>query len=66
MKKSIKIIDQLLLLVFLLIVISRIINFQFINLIQGIFFILIAIHIYQHRKVIIYSILGFKKKQSKK
>ena len=63
MKKSILIVDWLLIIIFILMVISKFINLPFTNVIQPIFFVLIIIHIIQHWKVIVYSLKGLKKKQ---
>jgi len=62
MKKSILIVDWLLIIIFILMVVSKFINLPFTNIIQPIFFVLIIIHIIQHWKVIIYSLKGLKKK----
>lgn len=55
MKKGILIVDGLLLVIFIFIVLSKFVTLSFINILQLIFFILIAIHIGQHWKVIIFS-----------
>jgi hypothetical protein len=62
MKKSILIIDWVLIAIFILMVLSKFINLPFTKIIQPIFFIFIAIHIIQHYKIIIYSLKGLKKK----
>ncbi len=54
MKKYTLIIDYLLITIFTFIILSKIIDIQFIKIIQLIFFILISIHIIQHRKIIFF------------
>jgi hypothetical protein len=61
MKKSILIIDWLLIIIIILMIVSKFINLTFTKIIQPIFFILIIIHIIQHWKVIVYSLKGLKK-----
>lgn len=62
MKKGILLVDYLLIIVFILIVLSKFVNLPFTKVIQPIFFALIAIHIIQHRKIIIFSIKKLFKK----
>ncbi len=67
MKKSILIVDWLLIIVFILMIVSNIIVSKFINLpftkiIQPIFLVLIIIHIIQHWKVVINSFKGSREK----
>jgi hypothetical protein len=62
MKKSILIIDWVLIVIFILMVLSKFINLPFTKIIQPIFFVFIATHIIQHWKIIIYSIKKLKKK----
>ena len=62
MKKSLLIVDALLIIVFILIIVSKFINLSFTKVIQPIFFVLIIIHIIQHWKVIVYSLKGLKKR----
>jgi len=62
MKKSILIVDWLLIIIFILMIVSKFINLPFTKIIQPIFFILIIIHIIQHWKVIVYSLKGLKKR----
>ena len=61
MKKSIWIVDGLLITAFILMLVSKVFSLHFAKFIQPIFFILIIIHIIQHWKVIIYSLKGLKK-----
>ena len=61
MKKSILIVDWLLIIIFILIIVSKFINFPFAKLIQPSFLVLIIIHIIQHWKIIIYSLKKLKK-----
>lgn len=61
MKKSIWIINWLLILIFGLMIVSNFINFPFANAIKPIFIILIAVHITQHWKVIVNSLKLLKK-----
>ena len=61
MKKSILIVDWLLIIVFILMIASKFINLPFTKIIQPIFFVLIIIHVIQHWKVIVYSLKGLKK-----
>ena len=61
MKKSILIVDWLLIIIFILMIVSKFINLPFTKVIQPIFFVLIIIHIIQHWKVIVYSLKGLKK-----
>jgi len=58
MKKSILIIDWLLIIIFIVMILSKFITLEFAKFLQPIFFILIFIHIIQHWKVIA---LSFKK-----
>jgi len=63
MKQDILILDWLLIIIFILMILSKFITFPFTKIIQPIFFILIIVHIIQHRKVLVYSfkkILKFK------
>jgi len=62
MKKSILIIDWLLIAIFVLMIISKFINLSFINVIQPIFFVLLLIHIIQHWKILVYSLKRLKKR----
>jgi len=62
MKKSILIVDWLLIIIFILMIVSKFINLPFTKVIQPIFFVLIIIHVIQHWKVIVYSLKGLKKK----
>jgi len=62
MKKSILIVDWLLIIIFILMIVSKFINLPFTKVIQPIFFVLIIIHIIQHWKVIVYSLKGLKKR----
>ena len=62
MKKSILIVDWLLIIIFILLIISKFINLPFTKVIQPIFFVLIIIHIIQHWKIIVYSLKGLKKR----
>ncbi len=62
MKKSILIIDWLLIIIFILMIVSKFINLPFTKVIQPIFFVLIIVHIIQHWKVIVYSLKGLKKR----
>jgi hypothetical protein len=62
MKKSILIIDWLLIIIFILMILSKFINLPFTKVIQPIFFVLIIIHIIQHWKVIVYLLKGLKKR----
>ena len=67
MRKDIVIVDLILILTFILIVLSKIFNFTFQNILQPIFFIFIVIHILQHWKIIIYMTKNtFSIKKSKK
>ncbi len=65
MKKSVLIIDWLLVITFILIAISKFTNSPFINIVQPVFFILIIIHIIQHWRVLIYSLKGLRKSNLK-
>jgi hypothetical protein len=56
MKKSILIVDWLLIIIFILMILSKLINLPFTKIIQPIFFVLIIVHIIQHWKVIVYSL----------
>jgi len=56
MKKSILIVDWLLIIIFILMIVSKFINLPFIKVIQPVFFVLIVIHIIQHWKILIYSL----------
>jgi len=62
MKKSILIVDWLLIIIFILRIVSKFINLPFTKVIQQIFFVLIILHVIQHWKVIVYSLKGLKKK----
>ena len=62
MKKSILIVDWLLIIIFILMILSKFINLPFTKVIQPIFFVLIIIHIIQHWKVLVYSLRRLKKK----
>ncbi len=62
MKKSVLIVDWILLIIFVLMIVSKFINLSFTNFIQPVFFIFIILHIIQHWKVIVYSLKGLKKK----
>lgn len=53
MKKSIIIIDLLLIITFVLILIAKATNASFITVIQPIFFVLVIIHIIQHWKILV-------------
>jgi|GEM_PF-2498498 hypothetical protein len=55
MKKSILVVDHLLLIIFIFIILSKFIDFPFIKILQPIFFSLVIIHIIQHWKIIIIS-----------
>ncbi len=61
MKKSIIIIDWLLIIILVFIVVSRFINLPFTKVIKPIFLVLIFIHLIQHWKVIIYSFKGLRR-----
>jgi len=56
MKKHILIVDIILVFIFILIIISKFINFPFVKFLQLSFFIFILIHIIQHWKVLFYSL----------
>ena len=62
MKKSIIIIDLLLILVFLLILLSKFIILPFAKVIQPIFFVLLVVHIIQHWKIIVFMFRNLIKK----
>lgn len=62
MKKSILIVDWLLIIIFVLMILLKFINLPFTKVIQPIFFVLIIIHIIHHWKVIVYSFKGLKKR----
>ncbi len=64
MKKSVLIIDWLLAIIFILMLTTKFINLPFAKILQPIFFVLIAIHIVQHWKILIYSLKNFKKQKS--
>ena len=61
MKKSIWIVDLLLIIIFVFMIVSKLVNLPFTQVIQPIFLVLILIHIIQHWKVIVYSLKGLKK-----
>jgi hypothetical protein len=62
MKKSLFIIDWLLILTFILMVLSKFITMPFTKIIQPIFLGLILIHIIQHWKILVFSLKNFRKK----
>jgi len=62
MKKSIFIVDLILLGLFILIILGRIFDFSFLKFIQLAFFVFITIHIIQHWKVLFYSLKKLFKK----
>ncbi len=56
MKKHILIVDSILIILFVLIIISKFIDFSFMKILQFSFFIFIFIHVIQHWKIIFYSL----------
>ena len=62
MKMGILIIDWLLIIVFVLMILSKLIDLPFTKIIQPIFFILIIIHLIQHWKDIAFSLKRLKKR----
>ncbi len=62
MMKSIWIVDWLMMVVFVLMLVSKVINLPITKVLQPIFFVLIIIHIAQHWKVIVYSLKGLMKR----
>lgn len=62
MKKSILVVDWLLVIIFVLMVVSRFLAFSLPRIVQPIFFILILIHIVQHWRVMFFSLRGLVKK----
>jgi len=62
MKKSILIVDWLLIIIFVLMVVSKFTNLSFTKAVQPVFLVLILIHIIQHWKVIVASLKRLKKK----
>ncbi len=62
MMKSIWIVDWLMIVVFVLMLVSKVINLSITKTLQPIFFVLIIIHLIQHWKVIVYYIKGLMKK----
>ena len=56
MKKHILIVDLILIILFVLIIISKFIDFSFMKILQFSFFIFIFIHVIQHWKIIFYSL----------
>ncbi len=63
MKKSIVIVDLLLLIIFPIVIVTKFIGLPFTNLVQPIFLGLIIMHIIQHWKIIVHLIKGLKKKK---
>lgn len=62
MMKSIWIVDWLMIVVFILILGSKLIDLPFTKTLQPIFFVLIVIHLVQHWRAIVYSLKGFMKR----
>ncbi len=62
MKKSIVIVDLLLVAIFPIMIVSKFVNLPFTNIVQPIFLGLIIIHLIQHWKIIIHLIKGLKKR----
>lgn len=56
MKKSILIVDWILILLLILIILSKFIELPFVKIIQPLFLVLIVIHIIQHWKILLFSI----------
>jgi fatty-acid desaturase len=56
MRKSILIVDWLLIIIFVIMVLSKFIDLEFASLLQPVFFVLIFIHIIQHWKIIVNSL----------
>ena len=64
MKKSIVIVDWLLLVIFILMILSNFVNLPFTKIIQPIFFVLVIIHIAQHWRFFYNPIKKLIKKKS--
>ncbi len=62
MRKSILVVDWLLVMIFTLMIASKFINPSSTKVIQPIFFVLITIHVIQHWKVIAHSFKGLRKR----
>ena len=56
------IVDWLMIFVFILILVSKVINLSFTKVLQPIFFVLIVIHIVQHWRAIVCSLKGLMKR----
>lgn len=62
MRKDILIVDWLLIIIFAVMILSKFIELEFASFLQPVFFVLILIHIIQHRKIIINSLKKLIKK----